>query len=273
MSTSPKTLAIASGKGGVGKSNIAANLSTASAQKGRRVLLADADLGLANLDIILGLAAERTIADALTEGLPLQEILVPGPVAGLDVLPASSGILELERMSHDQRRDLAARLRDLAADYDELIIDLGAGLTPNVLLFASIADTVLVITRPEPTAITDAYALIKVLVQSCDVQHLALLVNQVDNTRQARDVHERLANVCQRFLAIDLPYFGAVPQDRAIERAVRAQRPVILTEPGSPAAQSLAALAARLGDLFVHHEAEDRWMRLSTPQIPRVSQG
>ncbi len=265
-SHSPRTIAIASGKGGVGKSNVAANLAIALARRQRRVLLADSDLGLANLDILLGLACRRTVADALDKDLNLAEVLCEGPVTGLDVLPAASGVLQLERMTRDQRRSLARRLRTLAESYQELLLDTGAGLTANVLTFCSIADNVVVVTRPEPTAITDAYALIKVLVQSCEVSSLTLLVNQVESARQARDVHQRLAEVCQRFLSIELDFLGAVPQDRAIERAVRAQRAVVLSEPGAPAAQALTALAARLDDYPVSDD--DRWRLLAAPELP-----
>lgn len=244
-----KIIAIASGKGGVGKSNVAVNLAVGAVRRGRRVLLVDADLGLANVDILLGLSCERTLADVLDGACSLAEAVVEGP-AGLKVIPAGSGMAEHERLGADTHRTLREGLLALASDYDLVLIDTSAGIGANVLRFAAFADAVLVVTRPEPTAITDAYALIKVLVQHHDVGEIALLVNQTTGTSQGLEVHDRLSGVCSRFLSRALVYFGAVPADRSMERAVRERQPLLLLEPSGPAGSALSGLAARIDDLF-----------------------
>lgn len=258
-----KIFAIASGKGGVGKSNVAVNLATSLAQSDKNVLLADADLGLANLDILLGLNSKKNIADVISGQSQLKDILIRYQDK-LDLLPASSGVLQLERLTLDQRQVLIKDIKEIAENYDYLIIDTGAGLTANVLLFSAIADTVLLVTRPEPTAITDAYALVKVLVKNYQVDHISLLVNQVSTATQGYEVHERLSSVCERFLDTDLGYLGSIPHDHAVERAVNAQTPLIHFEPKSRAASAFGSIAQKADELELSTSQEDRWKRLLT---------
>jgi flagellar biosynthesis protein FlhG len=244
-----KTLAISSGKGGVGKTTVTVNCGLALADLGKRVLLVDADLGLANLDILAGVEVRRTLAHAIHGDATLNELLVD-VAPGLQLLPASSGVLKLERLSHDQQGKLAAELHELAARYDVVLLDTGAGITENVLFFDSIADEVLLVTTPEPTAVTDTYALIKILATQRQLSALSLLVNKVGSVADGSLIHERLMNVCQQFLHVSLGYAGQVFKDSAVEQAVMERIPIVRGRRSSAASSSLLALARRFDQVF-----------------------
>ncbi len=244
-----KTIAITSGKGGVGKSNTAVNVGLALVQVSRRVLLFDADLGLANLDILLGCKCTHTLADVVEGRRSLDEVIVEA-APNLRVLPASSGILEMERLSYSRRVKLLTELDALAAEYDYLLIDTGAGVSENVLFFCAGAGGVVVVTTPEPTAMMDSYAMIKVLLMQHDVRSFNVVVNQVRHPGQGLSVFAKLNNICQKFLHQDVHYMGELPHDSALERSVIERKPVLLSNPGSSVSRAVVTLSQEFERTF-----------------------
>lgn len=244
-----KTIAITSGKGGVGKTNVSVNLGLAFAEQGVRVLLLDADLGLANVDVVFGFRAEATLADVLDGKRTLDDIVVE-VAPNLRVIPAGSGILRLERLSPKDLRTLASDLSALSASFDVLLIDTGAGLTENVLFFSSLADHVLVVATPEPAAITDSYALIKVLTTRREEADIHLIVNQVNQPEDGPETFQRLQEVADRFLGVSITMAGSLPKDAALQKAVRARQPVLLVNPSAAISAAFYDLSRRLRPLF-----------------------
>jgi flagellar biosynthesis protein FlhG len=240
------SVAVTSGKGGVGKTSLAVNLALSLAQAGRRTCLVDGDLGLANVDVLLNLHPRHSLREVLVEGRPMAEIVMEGP-AGLLVIPAASGVEALGQLSPARRRALHQQLTALGPLADMLVLDTGAGLSPTVLTLALAADEVLVVTTPDPTALTDAYAMIKILTQRRPALPLRLVVNQVEHAEQARDVHGHLDRIARRFLQREVPMAGWVPRDACVERAVREQRPLVLYFPYARASEAVRRLAEGLG--------------------------
>lgn len=267
-----RTVAIASGKGGVGKTNIAVNLALSLSQRGKRVLLLDADMGLANVDIVLGINCRKTLHDVVAGTERLADVLV-NVNENFQVLPASSGVLEMERLATEQRVSLARELRALAAPYDVLLIDTAAGMTENVLFFTRMADDVMLVATPEPTAITDTYAMIKVLRTRHDVNSIALLVNQVATASQGAEVHQALNRVLQQFFGIDLVYAGYLFRDGALQHSVRERKPVVTARPQALVSGSFRALAARFDRVFrspLRATDGDFWSALSRENLRPV---
>ena len=267
-----RTVTIASGKGGVGKTNIAVNLALCLAQRGKRVLLMDADLGLANVDIVLGVSCPKTLRDVVVGTARLRDVLV-SVNDNLQLLPASNGVLDMERLSAEQRVALATELRATAEPYDVLLIDVAAGMSENVLFFSRLADDVLLVTTPEPTAITDSYAIIKVLRTRHDVRSIALVVNQVVTPAQGHEVHQALDRVLRQFYGVGLNYAGHAFRDGALQQAVRERRPVVLSRPQSLVSNSFRALAARWDDLFdspPRRLGPDVWSTLTSENLTPV---
>jgi len=240
-----RVLAIASGKGGVGKTNVTANLAVALAQKGRRVCVLDADLGLANMDVLFGLSPEWSLLHVLRGEKRLAEVLVDGP-GGIRIIPAASGFEELTRLSPDDRLRLLDEVDSLDGAFDTLLIDSAAGISANVLYFAAAAADALVVITPEPTSLTDAYALVKVLATKYGRREFLVTVNMANGAADAEAAFARLARVTERFLRVRLEYHGYVPFDDAVSRAVRQQLPAVLTAPASPASRAFGELARRL---------------------------
>jgi flagellar biosynthesis protein FlhG len=212
-------ISVTSGKGGVGKTNISANLGLALARAGKKVLIFDTDLGLANVDLVLGLKPQHTVHEVLAGEKRLADVIVTGP-DGLMVLPASSGIDEVRALSEAQRLDLVAQFENWEQDIDVLILDTGAGIGPNVMFFNIVAQHILLVVTPEPTSMTDAYAMMKVLSTRYQEKRFHLLVNMAKDEAQALDVYRRLAKVANRFLDISINFFGMAPYDEAVVRAV-----------------------------------------------------
>jgi flagellar biosynthesis protein FlhG len=242
---SPNILAIASGKGGVGKTNVTANLAVSLAQRGQRVCVLDADLGLANLDVLFGLSPEWSLLHVLRGEKRLVDVMVDGP-GGIRIIPAASGFDELTQLSPDDRLRLLDEVDSLDGAFDTLLIDSAAGISANVLYFAAAAADTLIVITPEPTSLTDAYALVKVLATKYGRREFLVAVNMAAGAADAEAAYGRLARVTERFLRVRLEYQGYVPFDDAVSRAVRQQLPAVLTAPSSPASQALSDLARRL---------------------------
>ncbi len=244
----PKYCCITSGKGGVGKTSLAVNLAFALAHQGRRVLLVDGDLGLANIDVLLDLEVGATIRDIIDRGIEPQAALI-SVHPGLDVLPASSGVPEMANLGLNDQGLLREVLHGLATPFHYVVLDTAAGLGPAVLWFNIIADLSLVVTTPDPTALTDAYALIKVLTQSYHRHRFEVVLNSVQDDNEARITFDTLAGAAHRFLGLPLEFLGAVPEDPVVRKAVRKQAPFLQSDPQSKAAQAVIHLAHRLQEL------------------------
>jgi flagellar biosynthesis protein FlhG len=267
-----RVIAVTSGKGGVGKSNIVVNLGLALAKMGQKVLLIDADLGLANLDILLGLSPRFTIHDLLSLRRSLSEVMVEGP-EGIRVLPASSGIPELADLDKHQKMFLLSELDDYSENIDVVLIDTGAGISRNVLFFNIAAQERIVVANNEPTSITDAYALIKVLASQYGENHYKLLVNGLVKPQDGEMVYRTMLRVTERFLGrgISLEYLGVIPYDEAIPRAVLKQQPVLTLFPQAKVSRSFNSLAKRLWNLSAPTEMGSNikffWRRLLQYQL------
>ncbi len=241
-----RVIAVTSGKGGVGKTNVAANLALALCNLGKRVLILDADLGLANLDVLLGLNPRYTINHVLTREKRLDEIIVTAP-GGFKLLPASSGIQELTELDRSQRLFFLSELDILQDLFDVLLIDTGAGISSNVMYFNLAAMERLVVVTNEPTSLTDAYALIKVLTNKYQQKRFMVLVNSVRNAMEAERIYKQLSVVVDKYLGSpSLDYLGWIPYDEQVRMAVRQQQMVLQRYPDTPASRSFVELAHKL---------------------------
>jgi len=240
-----QTIAVTSGKGGVGKTNLAVNLATVLAALNRKVVLLDADMGLANADIICNVQPRFNLAHVVAGQKTLAEVRAPVP-AVFSLVAGASGLARMADLTEGDRHRLLLELETLQESADVLIIDTGAGIGRNVLAFTAAADHIVVVTTPEPTAITDAYAVIKVLVRCGTAGAMSLLVNQVQSREEAKMVHERIAGVCRQFLKTDVTFGGYVVTDAAVSAGVRNRSPFVLQAPRSAAAQCVVAWANRM---------------------------
>jgi flagellar biosynthesis protein FlhG len=240
-----RVIAVTSGKGGVGKTNISANLAALAARSGKRVLLIDADLGLANVDIIFGIKPARHIGDLLHGNVSANEVLAQA-APKIHILPAGSGVQRLTELDRKDKLRLIAALDTLEEKFDLVIIDSGAGIGDNVLFFVGVAQEVVLVLSPEPTSLVDAYAVVKVLSQQAGIRNFAVVINPVVDEMTARDMFQKLSTVAGRFLTAKLRHLGYVPRDENVHRAVMAQRPVVDLFPMAPASRALANVAERL---------------------------
>ncbi len=246
-------VAVVSGKGGVGKTMIAANLAIALAAREHRVILFDMDMGLANADIVLGVEPTCNWADVLSGRRTLDEVICRAP-GGIAFVPGGSGTARAANLSEFERHYLMAAIARIEQSYDVMVLDCGAGISRNVVSVAASADTVLVITTPEPTAVTDAYATMKVFAQEREADHadrgptasLGLVVNQASSRREAKETFERLAGVAARFLHLPVSDYGYLLRDDYAAAAVRQRMPVLIAYPRCPVSSCLMALAGRL---------------------------
>ena len=240
-----RVISVTSGKGGVGKSNVVSNLAIALSAQGKKVLLIDADLGLGNLDVLLGLSPAYNLNDVLNGEKSIMDILIDGP-AGIKIIPAGSGVQELTSLGQHQKLKLLDELDMLEEQFDILIIDTEAGISENVTYFTVAAQEIFVVVTPEPTSITDAYALIKLLATRYSEHHFKVLVNMAKDSEDALEVFRKLANVAGRFLDISLDYLGCVVKDEKVVEAVKRQKAVTELFPDSEAAQCFSTIAKRV---------------------------
>ncbi len=237
-----KVIAVTAGKGGVGKSNISANLAIALGQYKKKVLLLDADLGLANIDILLGLHAQYNLSHVIEGSHSLKDIILQGP-ENIQVIPASSGTEDMTRLSSVEHAGIIDSFNELIDDLDYLIIDTAAGISDTVLSFVRSSQEVIVVVCDEPTSLTDSYALIKVMNKHYGLTHFHILANMVRQERYGRELFNKLYRVCEQFINVNLDYLGAIPFDENVHEAVKRQKPVITAYPDANASISLQQVA------------------------------
>ena len=240
-----QVLAIASGKGGVGKTTVAVNLAVRLSQMGRRIVLVDVDLGTANADVLCNLTPTDTLAHVIAGRKRLADALVEAP-GGFRLAPGTSGLASAASLDDYERGRLIEQIDGLRPDADLILIDTGAGVGPNVLAFAAAADQLLVVATPEPTAITDAYAVIKTVLRQRRDLDVRLLVNMVRDPAEGKAAYERIAAVCRRFLSFTPGYAGHVALDAKVAVSIRRRRPFVLEAPSCDAGCAITQLAHRL---------------------------
>jgi len=237
-----RVISVTSGKGGVGKSSVVVNLAVALANEGKRVLVMDADLGLGNIDMLLGLHPRYTLNDVFSGKMRLAEIIVQGP-GGIRLIPAGSGMQRYTDLSREDRLRLMDELESLEEDFDVLIIDTESGISKNVTYFNVAAQEILLVVAPEPTSITDSYAMIKLMTKYHDVGRFRVLVNMARDADEGLQVFKKLSQVVNRFLDVSLDYVGCVVRDELLRDAVRRQRSVVDLFPRAAVSCSFTTLA------------------------------
>jgi flagellar biosynthesis protein FlhG len=238
----PVTVSLTSGKGGVGKTSLTVNLAVALSRGGKQVLIIDGDLGLANVDVLLRIQVDKNLRDVIENGEdPSNVVVAVGP--GLGVLPASSGVPAMLSLGQREQSLLEKLLRKVSSRYDLVLVDTAAGIGPSVLWLNSFADHPVIVVTPDPTSMTDAYALIKVLARDYEREELHVVVNGLSSSMEGREVFGTLKSVAERFLQVRLHHLGSVPQDPEVARAVRRQVPFLETSPETPAARAVLELS------------------------------
>lgn len=242
----PRVISIASGKGGVGKTNLAANLAFALAKSNQKVLILDADLNLANIDVLIGLTPQFNLHHVFKGEKTLSEVMLEGP-GGLQILPGSSGIMELASLTESQKLYFLEEMEELSKEIDILLIDTAAGINDNVIYFNLAAQERIILLTPEPTSLTDAYALIKVLSSRHAVKRFRIVVNQVASEKEAISVFKKLSLVCDRFLdSLSLDYLGQIPYDQKLKKAVRSQKLVTEMFPDANSSKMFKSISEQL---------------------------
>jgi flagellar biosynthesis protein FlhG len=244
----PRVLAVASGKGGVGKTNVAVNLGITLAEAGQRVVLMDADLGLANVDVLLGFHPRYNLSHVLSGERNLSEIMVDGP-SGLRIIPASSGLQHMSDLSTTEQAAVIRAFSDIDRDIDCLLVDTAAGISGSVVNFARACQEVVLIVCDEPTSITDAYAFIKLLNRDYGVYRFQILTNMVQDTRQGQTLFYKLNKVTDHYLDVTLNHLGTIPFDDFLRKAVQRQSPVTVSYPQSKSSQAFRQLSERVMSL------------------------
>jgi len=239
-----RVLAVTGGKGGVGKTTVAVNLAVALANAGRKVLILDADLGLANIDIMLGLRSKANLHHVISGECSLEEIMLDGP-AGIKVIPAASGIKEMAMLSAEAHAGLVQAFSEISLHVDTLIVDTAAGIGDSVTSFTRAAQEVLVVVCDEPASFTDAYAIIKLLSREHGIFRFRVLANLADGPQHGKEIYNKILKVADRFLDVALDYMGYVPRDEFLRKSVKKQRAVVDAFPRSKSAQAFVTLADR----------------------------
>ncbi len=239
-----RVVAVTGGKGGVGKTNVSVNLAVAMADLGKRVMLLDADLGLANIDVVLGLHPERDLSHVVRGECSLEEVLIEGP-AGILVAPAASGVQQMAELSKAEHAGLIRAFSDVGSDLDVMIIDTAAGISDIVVSFSRAAQDVVVVVCDEPASITDAYALIKLLNREYGIDRYHILANMVRTAQEGRTLYNKICRVTDRYLDVMLNFMGSIPYDENLRKAVRTQKSVVQAYPRSRSAQTFKNLAKK----------------------------
>lgn len=240
-----RVIAVTSGKGGVGKTNLSVNLGVALAQMGKRVALLDADMGLANVDILLGLSPKFNLSHVLRGDKTLNDIMLTGP-AGLKVIPASSGIQQMSELSTIEQAGIIRAFSEIDRNLDVLIVDTAAGISSSVVNFARACQEIIVVVCDEPTSLTDAYAYIKLLNRDYGLSKFHIVTNMVQSVRQGQQLFSKLTKVTDRYLDVSLSYTGAVPFDEYLRKSVQKQKPVVDIFPRSKSAVAVKNLALKI---------------------------
>jgi flagellar biosynthesis protein FlhG len=251
--TGPRIIAVSSGKGGVGKTNLVANMALFYAGLNKRVLIFDADLGLSNIDVLFGVAPKFNLKHVFSGEKNLRDIVLKGP-SGVMIIPASSGIRALTDLKAEQKLRLISDLEHFNNFFDVMLIDTGAGISDNVLFFCSAAQETIVIVTPEPTSIADAYALIKVLLRDFGERHFRILVNTARNEKEAFDTFRKLYIVADKFLNLSLDYLGYLPFDQHVKDSIIAQKGYITMYPNSAFTKKLGEVGRKLLDHSINRE-------------------
>jgi flagellar biosynthesis protein FlhG len=258
-----RIVAVTSGKGGVGKTNVAVNLAVRLTQMGRRVILLDADLGTANADVLCNLCPAGNLAHVVAGRMTLAQALVEAP-GGFGLIPGASGLAQMAALGTYERDRLVDQMQQLEAAADVLLVDTGAGIGPNTLGFVVGADQQLVVTTPEPTAVTDAYAVIKTAARQRRDLDVRVLVNMAKDSAEAKAVFARLQAVCRKFLDLPVQYAGYIPTDARVPAAVRRRRPFVLEYPLAPASASIGQLAHRMDRHAIEPQGQGLLRRMAT---------
>lgn len=242
-----KVIAVSAGKGGVGKTNVSLNLAVALAQKNKKVLLLDADLGLANIDIMLGISTRYNMSHVVRGLCSLNDIILQGP-CGIRLIPAASGIDYMAKLSSAEHAGIIDAFNELRDDVDYMIIDTAAGISDTVLSFTRSSQEVIVVATDEPTSITAAFALMNVMSKRYEWSHFHVLANMVRNTRDGRELFNKLNRATEHFLDVHLDYLGAIPFDERVHDAVKKQKPVLIAYPETRATKALYQVADTVDD-------------------------
>jgi flagellar biosynthesis protein FlhG len=242
--TPVRAIAVTGGKGGVGKTNVSVNLAVALADLGRRVMILDADLGLANIDVVLGLHPEYDLSHVLRGEKLLEEVVIEGP-SGVKIVPAASGIRQMAELSQAEHAGLIRGFSDISNDLDVLIVDTAAGISDTVISFSRAVQELIVVVCDEPASITDAYAMIKLLYREYGINRFRILANMTRSAQEGRDLYNKMCRVTDRYLDVMLSYLGSIPYDECMRKAIKSQKPVIHAFPRSRAAQTLKNLAKK----------------------------
>ncbi len=248
-----RVLSVTSGKGGVGKTAVTANIAVSLARLGKKVLILDADLGLANIDVVFGLTPQYNLNHFFSGRQTLEEILITGPY-DIKILPAGSGVQNFTRLESHHKMNLLESLDNMHNSFDVVLIDTEAGISENVTYFNTAVQDILVVTTPEPTAITDAYALMKLLSTQYHEKHFSLIVNQARSDDEALEVYRKITMVANRYLDISIDYFGSVPADRQMIDSIKRQKVIVESFPDSATAAAFVTLANRIMNKNNHLE-------------------
>ncbi|MCL7420537.1 MAG: MinD/ParA family protein [Methylobacter sp.] len=240
-----RVIAVTSGKGGVGKTNLSVNLGIALSRMGRRVALLDADMGLANVDILLGVYPQYNLSHVLAGEKTLDDIMLEGP-AGLRVIPGASGIQKMSELSTIEQASVIRAFSEIDRDLDVLIVDTAAGISASVVNFARACQEIIVMVCDEPTSLTDAYAFIKLLNRDYGLSHFHVIANMVQTIQQGQSLFQKLSKVTDRYLDVTLQFAGAIPYDEYLRKSVQKQSPVVEAFPRSKAALAVKAIAANV---------------------------